>query len=241
MSTTHASSNIIRNNNHTIKQNKKQLRKQINDKLNNLSDDIIQYESNNVINQLINNTHYQQAKSLCCYISMSKELQTNKLIEHALNNSKKVYVPHVVIDKKRDSDSSDIKQLQSSNNDMHMYRVYSIDDINTLPINNYGIKQPNSTYCNQHNNTTIQRDIADNDKDLSLIVVPCVALNNNTCDRLGHGKGYYDKYIKYIQQHRYNNNLSCITAIGICLSCQLCNDIPTHEHDVKLDHIIHPK
>ena len=64
-----------------------------------------------------------------------------------------------------------------------------------------------------------------------LIVVPLLAFDKSK-NRLGYGKGYYDKFLKK------NKN---ITTIGVAFSFQKYNKITTSNHDVKLDYILTEK
>lgn len=67
-------------------------------------------------------------------------------------------------------------------------------------------------------------------KELSVIFVPLVAFNHR-CERLGHGKGYYDRYLRKTKALK----------IGVAFSCQQSEDIQCFAHDVVLDVIITEK
>jgi len=60
-----------------------------------------------------------------------------------------------------------------------------------------------------------------------LIVLPGLAFSR-TGDRLGRGKGFYDKYLS-----NYRG-----VKIGVCFSDQLEDEIPTESHDIVLDYIV---
>lgn len=62
---------------------------------------------------------------------------------------------------------------------------------------------------------------------LDVIFVPLVSFNQR-CDRLGHGKGYYDRYLKDCDAK----------LIGVAYEMQKCEQIQTYPHDVKLDLIL---
>ena len=64
-----------------------------------------------------------------------------------------------------------------------------------------------------------------------LIVVPLLAFDKSK-NRLGYGKGYYDKFL------RKNKN---ITTIGLAFSFQKYNKIVSLKHDVKLSYILTEK
>lgn len=66
-------------------------------------------------------------------------------------------------------------------------------------------------------------------RQIDLVIVPGIAFDRNK-NRLGRGKGYYDRYF---------NNKS-ITKIGICYDFQLLEVIPTEPFDVRMDRIITP-
>lgn len=72
-------------------------------------------------------------------------------------------------------------------------------------------------------------------KPLDLILMPGVAFNKNG-RRLGHGMGYYDRFLhKHIDD--YSNHK--LKKIALALTLQMVKEIPVEEHDVILDSIIH--
>tara|TARA_B110001452_G_scaffold50391_1_gene38506 strand:+ start:420 stop:965 length:546 start_codon:yes stop_codon:yes gene_type:complete len=84
-----------------------------------------------------------------------------------------------------------------------------------LKINKYGIPEPEAKVL-------IYPDI---------LLVPLVAFDKNL-NRLGYGGGYYDRLIERLSKKKK------ITKIGIGLSIQKINDVPTSKYDQKLDYII---
>ena len=85
-----------------------------------------------------------------------------------------------------------------------------------LGINNFGILEPKKT------NKEVIPD---------LILVPLVAFDQNL-NRIGYGKGYYDRCLKKIKKN--NQNTICL---GIAYSFQQSQNIPVDKHDFKLDYI----
>ncbi len=63
---------------------------------------------------------------------------------------------------------------------------------------------------------------------IDLVIVPGVAFDRQG-NRLGRGKGYYDRLLPRLTQAR---------KLGICFPYQLVNDIPTDAHDIRMDEII---
>ena len=64
-----------------------------------------------------------------------------------------------------------------------------------------------------------------------LILVPLVAFDNRL-NRIGYGKGYYDRSLKKINRIKKNS-----ISLGIAYSFQKCRNIPVNKHDFKLDYI----
>ena len=84
-----------------------------------------------------------------------------------------------------------------------------------LKINKYGIPEPESKFL-------VYPDI---------ILVPIVAFDNNL-NRLGYGAGYYDRLISKLSKKKK------LLKIGLALSVQKINNIPTNKYDKKLDFIL---
>jgi len=61
----------------------------------------------------------------------------------------------------------------------------------------------------------------------NLILVPGVGFSEN-CDRLGFGKGFYDRLLKEIQGYK----------IGVGYEFQVLPELPTEIHDVKMDMVV---
>lgn len=66
-------------------------------------------------------------------------------------------------------------------------------------------------------------------EEFDLIIMPGVAFDRSG-NRIGYGKGYYDKYLKDIK--------SDIKKIALAYELQLIEEIETEEHDLKVDSII---
>ena len=70
------------------------------------------------------------------------------------------------------------------------------------------------------------KDIADL-SNIDVILVPGIAFDR-TGVRVGFGKGCYDRLLKK----------TSAVKVGFCYDFQLCDKIPSEEHDVKMDYII---
>lgn len=65
--------------------------------------------------------------------------------------------------------------------------------------------------------------------EIELMIVPGVAFTASG-DRMGRGRGYYDKYLSQSDFRGY--------TIGVGYAHQLLPSLPTEEHDVRLDEVI---
>lgn len=63
-----------------------------------------------------------------------------------------------------------------------------------------------------------------------VLVIPGLAFTKDGC-RLGRGKGFYDRYL---------TNFTGL-KIGVCFECQIYDQLPTNEHDQRLDWLITEK
>lgn len=62
---------------------------------------------------------------------------------------------------------------------------------------------------------------------VDMVIVPGVAFDRR-CNRLGRGKGYYDKFLSKIKALK----------VGVCFDFQLLDQIPADERDVKMDMLV---
>lgn len=65
--------------------------------------------------------------------------------------------------------------------------------------------------------------------DIDLIIVPGRAFDTR-CNRLGRGKGYFDRFLKKIGRSK--------RIIGLAFSEQILENIPRDENDVKVDMVV---
>ena len=85
-----------------------------------------------------------------------------------------------------------------------------------LYVNKFGILEPKN----------IKKEIIPD-----LVMVPQVAFDKEL-NRIGYGKGYYDRYLKKIKKIKKDS-----IFLGVAYSFQKCKSIPINKHDYKLDYI----
>ena len=99
---------------------------------------------------------------------------------------------------------------------MYFYRWKKND---VLYVNRFGILEPKKT-------TIIYPDI---------IFVPILAFDNKK-NRLGYGKGFYDKFLNECIKIKKK-----FLTIGVAFSFQKYNNLPINKKDIRLDYIITEK
>ncbi|KAF7316119.1 5-formyltetrahydrofolate cyclo-ligase [Mycena indigotica] len=212
-----------------LKAEKKLLRKAMASKLKNLVS--VSEQSKAVTERILRHPYFARCASIGCYLSMpSGEIDTDLLVRSILrsgssvllrvmfiltllaNSGKTLYVPNID------------KTIEGR---MELLRVYDEADLDSLPSGVWGIREPGQLRNGQ------PRASAE-DTGLDLILVPGLAFDRSF-SRLGHGKGYYDRFIT-----TYSTNRPTPLLMGLALQEQLLDagTIPTASHDWKMDSIV---
>lgn len=92
-----------------------------------------------------------------------------------------------------------------------------IDSSSSLTSGAYGIKEPSVIKPAQPS-------------DIDVAIIPGIAFTKKG-DRLGFGKGYYDKFLSEFKGIK----------IGVCYEFQLLDKLPVSEHDINMDIIVTEK
>ncbi len=149
----------------------------------------------------------KKAYNVLMYYSVGSEPGTLAVIDRLFRTSKKLCLPLC-------TDLDENGQRSGAVDAMEARVIKSFDD---LAAGAYGIPEPKAG-----------TEVMPPDK-LDLIVLPCVACGRD-CKRLGHGAGYYDKYLSMISD-------KCFT-VALCYEKVLLDDIPVVEHDIPVDAVV---
>ena len=102
------------------------------------------------------------------------------------------------------------------NNFMNFYKWKKND---VLFINRFGLLEPQRS----------SKKIPD------IVLLPLIAFDKNK-NRIGYGKGFFDKYLnRFIKKHKK------ILTVGIAFSFQKHHNLPVNDKDYKLDYVITEK
>jgi 5-formyltetrahydrofolate cyclo-ligase len=136
---------------------------------------------------------FRQARTVCCYVSLPYEVQTWQLIEDMLKDGKRVVVPVTKPGSKR-------------------LRLSELKDPGAeLAPAAYGVWEPIPEALRP---VSLQ--------DVDLVFVPAVAFDR-TGHRLGHGHGYFDRFLARLPKDT--------PTVGLAYRCQLLDRLPTAAHD----------
>jgi len=138
---------------------------------------------------------YQNAQSFSIFLSMpGKEISTTEIVLSALREGKKVFIPY--IHSTNDNAKSKV---------MDMLRLKDEGDLHSLQPDPWGIPSLSSDSVEARENAKGGHGLFDmmssakNEPKLDLIFMPGMAFDVQN-NRLGHGKGFYDRYLSEVDQ-----------------------------------------
>lgn len=145
---------------------------------------------------------FRRAKTVMVYLALPYELDTAAIIRRARRLGKRIVVP-VSATKTRRIIPTLLRQRRR--------------DDGAVQAGPFGIAEP------QRPHMTVSPN------DIDLVVVPGVAFDRHG-RRLGHGHGYYDRFLKRLP--------ASVPRIGIGFTCQVVERLPATAWDVPLDRVL---
>ena len=136
---------------------------------------------------------FRRAKTVCCYVALPYEVQTWQMIEEMLARGKRVVVPRV----QRGSRRLRLSEVKDPSGD--------------LDRGVFGVWEPRPSAVRP-----VRR------RDLDLVLVPGLAFDQRG-HRLGHGHGYYDRFLAGLPK--------TVPTVGLAYSFQLLDRLPIASHD----------
>lgn len=200
---------------------KKALRKEIGDRTAKLDEAHIMKQSRCCQQAVLDSEEYQSAERLSIYLAMpSGEMQTDLIVRDALNRDKKVFVPFLY-----SITNSSGKPTKSKI--MDMLRLNTIQEFEGLQKDSWGIPSLAAETVDAHENalgglglsfdSNGSNRLSDTATEggLDLMIVPGVAFDASMA-RLGHGAGFYDKFLTRLSVTRPSRRPSLGKPVYAC-------------------------
>ena len=150
----------------------------------------------------------KEAKSVSVYLNMPhSEIDTSHIIPTLFQQGKRVFIP------------------RCNGNIMQMVRMQDMNEIIELPRKKWNIPEPP---LDKH------YEVAYEPEELDVILMPGLAFDRGGW-RLGHGKGYYDKYLSQIKENRFKKPVTVALALNQQI---IASAVPRDEYDQRPDIIV---
>lgn len=179
---------------------KAKLRKKILNIRSNMHKEEVINKSSIIIDKLVNSEAYKNSRVVFVYMDFKNEVITSFLIKLMLSENKRVVIPY--------TDTTNTVIIPSE--------LKSVED--DLALSKFGYYEP-----------IFEKIIPVDPEEFDLVVVPGVAFDKNL-NRVGFGKGYYDRILNRIRPDA--------EAVAIAYEFQVLDEVPCEEHDIKMDMII---
>ncbi|CAO1616550.1 unnamed protein product [Parajaminaea phylloscopi] len=230
---------------------KRALRKSMAQQLASLTREDIAAQSHTVSDRVTSSPTFQEAQKISIYVSMdSGEVDTDWLCRETLKQGKRLYVPLFASSAAANATATALPPADSPSKeavafakDMRMLRINDVRDYESMKRNRWGIREPLDT-----TEDGVAREDALEEgtggQGLDLILAPGVAFDQSG-GRLGHGKGYYDRYLSRAEEWaRARGSGSGPVCVALGLSQQLLPNgelVPADGNDRVLDAIVTPQ
>jgi 5-formyltetrahydrofolate cyclo-ligase len=181
-------------------QNKKHLREKFKAKLRSLKSSERRKLSRKIGRKLFRLEAFKNAARVFFYVSLGSEVDTASMIDKALKMGKRVFVPLTHLENK------EIKFYEIKNR------------LRDLRPGTFGIPEPRAL-----------RSRRGYPYATDCVVVPGVVFDRKN-HRIGHGSGFYDRFLKNVSPRTFK--------VGLAYAFQVVSKIPSRAHDKKLDRVL---
>ncbi|MEG1447798.1 MAG: 5-formyltetrahydrofolate cyclo-ligase [Oscillospiraceae bacterium] len=164
----------------------------------------------NILKNILKLNAYQNAKTILCYMSTPKEIQTAELIKKAWADGKQVALPKCVNNPAVTKDG--IKDLAHVNQ-LDFYYIKSFDDLSKQ---SFGLMEPNVDVC---------KKVTDFKGSVCIIPAFCFDVFGY---RIGYGGGYYDRFLQ-----KYRG-----AKIGVVYKECVFNKLQHGRYDIPTNYVV---
>ena len=179
---------------------KKKLREEILQKLHNISKEEKERKVKILKEKLFSLEEFKKATCIMFYVSKHYEVDTHEMIDESIAMGKKVVVPITLKEEKT------LKPSELKNREKELIEGH------------YGIHQPGEGHI---------RPVPLENVDL--MVVPGLAFARSG-HRLGHGGGYYDRFLEKAPP--------TVFTVGLAFDFQVVDELPTHATDIPVNKVL---
>lgn len=170
------------------------------------------FQSQKALIELYNFDLFKKASCVLSFVSYGTEIKTNQLLDIILNENKMLCLP------------------RTENEKMEFHYINSDEDFSEqTEIGEYGITVPKSNQDKLDLNSI---------PDKTLIIIPGLAFDERG-NRLGKGKGYYDKFLAELLSTSEKEKI--LGIVGYCYDFQIIDKVITEPNDIPVDYIISDK
>lgn len=181
---------------------KNTIRKEILEKRGSLSHQILERSGHAAAEKLALMEEYLDANTVMLYMDFRNEVPTGRIIDLVRSSRKRLVLPYT------DKDFNIIAYEIPKEGELSDYLITS----------KYGISEPNPSVCKAADLATID-----------LVIVPGSVFDQYE-NRLGYGKGCYDRFLSEIPDSSFK--------LALAYDFQVLQCIPADQTDVKMDKIL---
>ncbi|KAM4593644.1 5-formyltetrahydrofolate cyclo-ligase [Odontesthes bonariensis] len=163
-----------------------------------------------VAQELFRHPKYVSSQRVAVFLSMNDEVCTQEIIKDMFKWGKSCFIP----------------RYERSSSNMDMLKLNSLQDMESLPLTSWNIRQPA-----EDDNS---REEALTSGGLDLILMPGLGFDRFG-KRIGRGKGFYDTYLERCSKHPKGKPYT----IALAFKEQLCQEIPVDANDVLIDEVLY--
>ncbi|XP_069029022.1 5-formyltetrahydrofolate cyclo-ligase [Embiotoca jacksoni] len=189
---------------------KRAMRKEVKRRVAALSDDEKRRQSLVVSQMLFKHPKYVSSQRIAVFLSMGDEVCTREILQDMFKWGKSCFIP---------------RYESSGSSHMDMLKLNSLQDMETLPLTSWNIRQPSVD--------DQSREEALAAGGLDLILMPGLGFDRFG-RRLGRGKGFYDTYLERCSRHPRGKPYT----VALAFKEQLCQEIPVDHNDVLIDEVL---
>lgn len=208
--------------NSDIGSSKRRLRRELRAAIAELSEKACRTAGEALVDRLKDRDLLTKGKALFAFASMAGEIDTEPLIQAAIDRGTRLHLPRVFPQRIAFFRVRDLSKLSRSS-----YGILEppVDDsgVDAPGFRDSGVREGSEvTHPAPAANSTLPRPG-------DTVIVPGLGFTRDG-DRLGRGGGYYDRFLSSIPDG--------VLTVGVCFSCQIRESLPADGHDVRVNEVM---